>query len=32
MAAIWLIWSSLWLLFFIDGCTRGRQSGTGRGC
>ncbi|CAM5317406.1 AmiS/UreI family transporter [Rhodanobacter lindaniclasticus] len=22
MAAIWLIWSSLWLLFFIDGCTR----------
>lgn len=21
MAAIWLVWSSLWLLFFVDGCT-----------
>lgn len=22
MAAIWLVWSSLWLLFFVDLCTR----------
>ena len=22
MAAIWLTWSSLWALFFVDGCTR----------
>jgi hypothetical protein len=22
MAAIWLVWSSLWLLFFVDSCTR----------
>lgn len=24
MAAIWLIWSSLWLLFFVDLCTQAR--------
>lgn len=22
MAAIWLVWSTLWALFFVDGCTR----------
>lgn len=22
MAAIWLVWASLWALFFVDGCTR----------
>ena len=22
MAVIWLVWSVLWLLFFVDGCTR----------
>lgn len=22
MAAIWLVWSSLWALFFVDNCTR----------